>query len=365
MKKILKKIFPEKFKPYWDKNKDNSNFDDTLRFITENFINSKSYSLVSNQWHLLNINDFESIKNNGLTKYGSEISTHYFTFLDYSNEHIKNLFKDLDYNKNINYNLNILKKHNNLDHKTSIVYNLLCLLLFEKLKKSQSFKLLNNLSEKTYCDFDHPYINIENYKISSDKVISLFDYEKINSFYNLDNRHNILEIGAGSGRLSECLLSINSNLNYTICDIPPSIYISFQRMKLRFPEKKIKLLVNINNTDELYDEINNNDISFLFPHQIEIIKKNYFDLSIAIDCLHEMDKKTLKYYFNNLNQISNNFYFSIWKKTKNWGSGNLLKKTETLDFENGDYEIPSNWKKKFKEELEFPANQIALGYKII
>ena len=42
MKKILKKIFPEKFKSYWDKNKNNSNFDDNIKFITENFINSKN-----------------------------------------------------------------------------------------------------------------------------------------------------------------------------------------------------------------------------------------------------------------------------------------------------------------------------------
>ena len=82
MKKILKKIFPTKFKSYWDKHKNNGNYDETLKLITENFINSESYKFVSNQWHLLNINDFESPKNNGLSRYGSEISTHYFTFLD-------------------------------------------------------------------------------------------------------------------------------------------------------------------------------------------------------------------------------------------------------------------------------------------
>ena len=93
MKKILKKIFPQKFDNFWHQNKDSSNFDKTLKFITESFINSKSYQFVSNQWHLLNINDFKSIKENRLNKYGSEISTHYFTFLDYNNEHLKNLFK--------------------------------------------------------------------------------------------------------------------------------------------------------------------------------------------------------------------------------------------------------------------------------
>ena len=139
MKKILKKIFPPKFKNYWDKNKNSKNYDETLKFITENFINSKSYKFVSNQWHLLNINDFKSLKNNGLDKYGSEISTHYFTFLDYHDEHIKNLYYNFDNQKRIDINVNIFKKQNNLNYKTSITYNMLCLLLFENLKLSKNF----------------------------------------------------------------------------------------------------------------------------------------------------------------------------------------------------------------------------------
>jgi putative sugar O-methyltransferase len=364
MKKILNKLFPKKFKPYWNKNKNSDKFDDTLKFITENFVNSNSYKFVSNQWHLLNINDFESIKKNGLNKYGSEISTHYFTFLDYSDEHIRNLFKSIKNINNISYQADILKKQSNLDNKTSLTYNLLCLILYENLKLSKCFGHLSKLSDDTYCNYDHPFINIDNYKITSDKIISLFDFENIDNFYKLNDQNKILEIGAGSGRLSECLLSINQNFNYTICDIPPSIYIAYQRLKLRFPKKKIKLLINIDEANQLINEINKNDISFIFPHQVKIIKEFYFDLTIAVDCLHEMDKDTLNYYFNSLNHSTKNFYFSIWKKTKNWGSGNFFKKTENLDFDNGDYNIPNNWEKKFQENLKFPSNQIGLGFKI-
>ncbi len=364
MKKILKKIFPLEFKDYWNKHKDSKNYDKTLKFITENFINSKSYKLVSNQWHLLNINDFESLKNNGLNKYGSEISTHYFTFLDYNDEHTKKLYNSFDDQKLLNHRVNIFKKQNNLDYKTSLTYNMLCLLLFVNLKLSKNFEYLKNLDDKTYCAFDHPFVEIDDYKISSDKIVSLFDFERINTFFKLNEKSKVLEIGAGSGRLCECILSITSNINYTICDIPPSIYIAYERMKLRFPEKKIKLLIDVKNEIDLMNEIENNDISFIFPHQIEIIKKRKFEITIAVDCFHEMDKKTLEYYFKNLNNISQNFYFSIWKKTKNWGSGSLFKRTENLNFENGDYNIPSNWQESFREELEFPSNQIALGYKV-
>jgi putative sugar O-methyltransferase len=365
MKKIFNKLFPKKFKPYWDRNKNTGKFDDTLKFITENFVNSDSYKFVSNQWHLLNINDFESLKKNGLNKYGSEISTHYFTFLDYNEEHIKNLFKIINNKNNVSYQTNVFKKHSNLDHKTSLIYNLLCLLLYENLKHSKCLEHLSKLSDKTYCNHDHPFINIDDQKITSDKIISLFDFENIDNFCKLNDQNNILEIGAGSGRLCECLLSINQKLKYTICDIPPSIYIAYERVKIRFPEKKIELLFNIENPEQIIKKINENDISFIFPHQLKIVKKFYFDLTIAVDCFHEMDKKTLNYYFYNLNNVTKNFYFSIWKKTKNWGSGGLFKKTENLDFDKGDYNIPDNWQKKFRENLKFPSNQIGIGYKII
>ena len=55
-------------------------------------------------------------------------------------------------------------------------------------------------------------------------------------------------------------------------------------------------------------------------------------------------------------------YFSIWDKTKNWYSGRLLKRTERLNFNKGDYPIPQTWKMKFRENLRFPANHLSIGY---
>ena len=43
---------------------------------------------------------------------------------------------------------------------------------------------------------------------------------------------------------------------------------------------------------------------------------------------------------------------------------NEICSKENLDFEDGDYEIPNNWKEDYKESLKFPSNQVALGFKI-
>lgn len=357
-------FFKDNFKEFWKKNKNSKNFDQELRFITETFIKSNSYSFVSNQWQKFNINDYKTIKEYGLTKYGSKISTHYFTFAEYGDEHLENLISKKFDKKIIKFNSSIFKKQKEFNYKYSLNYNILCLLLFEKLKKSKVFNKFKLLKDSTFLDSEYPFIKIDDYNITTDKIISLFDFDYINSFKRLKNKFKILEIGAGAGRVAECLLSINKQLKYTICDIPPSIFISYKRLKKSFPKKKIKLLIDINNKDELIDKLNDSDISFIFPHQLDMIKNFYYDISLAIDCLHEMDKKTINSYFSSISQNSKFFYFSIWQKTKNWDSKGLLKKTERLDFNKGDYPIPNNWKKLFSRKLIFPSNQLALGYKI-
>ena len=74
--------------------------------------------------------------------------------------------------------------------------------------------------------------------------------------------------------------------------------------------------------------------------------------------------KNSKNFDNDIKNITNIFYFSIWNKTKNFHSRTILKKTERLNFEQEDYLIPKNWTNTFKENLLFPSNQLGLGYSI-
>ena len=174
----------------------------------------------------------------------------------------------------------------------------------------------------------------------------------------------MLEIGAGSGRTSEAIMTINNNLNYVICDIPPAIYISYSRLKIAFPNKKISLLIDINDKDELQKNIKSNDISFIFPHQLKSIDKKFFNFVLAIDCLHEMDNKTIKYYFDLINDLANNFYFSIWSNTIVPYTKTFFNSGQRLDFIKNDYNIPENWKSIINENLIFPSNFLSLGYEI-
>ena len=363
--KIMDKILPRRFGKYWNKIKKSKDIDETLRYITNEFINSNSYKLVSNYWHVQNIENYKSLSLSGIKKYGSTIAKNYYTFT--SINHDEWFDGTIDNLKNNPFKIEsteLFKKQDGLTLQESISYNYLCYLLFYNLKKTSSFIHLNKLQDKGYLEFNDPFISIENSNITTDKINSLLDYDKINKAFDLKKFNKILEIGAGSGRSCEAILSIQEKFKYIICDIAPAIYISYKRLNFAFPDKKIDLLIDVNDKNEIEEKIQRNDIIFIFPHQLEILGKNTIDLILAIDCMHEMDKPTIKYYFELFNKISKNFYFSIWNKSDVPYSKNIFRKKNTLDYEKGDYKIPNNWENIFKEKIVFPSNMLSLGFKI-
>lgn len=365
MKKYINRLFPEKFDKIWKKIRNTEKIDSTLKYITDSFIVSDSYKTVSNYWHIRNIKSFETLSKFGMENYGSTIAPYYFTFTElYHDEWFMDVVKNLE---NVPFNVEskeLFKKHKNFSLRESISYNYLCYLLFYSLKQNPYYQHLENLNDKTYLGFDDPYVTINDIKISTDKVASLFDCEKIFKTFEKKKINRILEIGAGSGRTSEAILSINKEIKYVICDIPPAIYISYKRLKIAFPNKKISLMIDSNNEDELNKKIQESDISFIFPDHLRLLEKKFIDLTIAIDCLHEMDKKTIQYYLNKINSFSKSFYFSVWEKTEVPYSKNIFKKQNTLSYYNGDYKIPASWDEILNENLIFPSNQLALGFKI-
>ncbi len=364
-KNFLNRIFPKKFDKCWKKIESSENIDDSLRYITNSFINSKSYKLVSNYWHILNIKNYKTLSTVGMKKYGSTIARNYYTFTEINHdEWLDGAVNNL---KNFPFKIDsteVFKKHDGFTYNESISYNYLCYLLFYNLKKTNVFSHIAKLKDETYLGFNDPHIKIENINVTTDKIASLLDYEKIQKAFNIKKFNKILEIGAGAGRTCEAILSIENNLKYILCDIAPAMYISYNRLKLAFPNKKITLLIDENDKTELKKKIEGSDIAFIFPHQLEILSENSLDLVLAIDCIHEMDKSTIQYYFKLFNNITKNFYFSIWDKTDVPYSKNILRKKNTLNYNSGDYKIPNNWKNIFNEKIVFPSNQLSLGFKI-
>ena len=61
MRKLLQNLFPKRLHKYWKKIEKKS-FDKELILITDKFINSKSYTHLSNYWHVLSIDNYEKLR---------------------------------------------------------------------------------------------------------------------------------------------------------------------------------------------------------------------------------------------------------------------------------------------------------------
>tara|TARA_B110000285_G_C15107811_1_gene609101 strand:+ start:416 stop:1588 length:1173 start_codon:yes stop_codon:yes gene_type:complete len=349
-------------KRFWLKNRSNLNLDNELIKMIDYFIQSKSYKRMSNHWHYDSIKNISQIIESDLQNYSTTIARNYYTWVDIYDVHVEQTMLNVQ-TISASDKINIYKKQINMSYVDSMKYNNLTNLIYLNLKKLNLLDKLNFLSDEGYLSYNDPFIDINGYKISQDKVNSILDYNSINDFSSLSSKKSILEIGAGSGRTSQAILTFNDNIKYTICDIPPALYLSYDRLKKVFKNKKIGLLYNLSE-DELNNQINNYDISFIMPHQVDFIKSIKYDLTIGINCFHEMDKKTIKNYISNINNISKLFYFTVWKSHYTRHSKLFYATSNKMDYFANDYNIPKNWVKSYEKELIFPSCFIGAGFKI-
>ena len=78
--------------------------------------------------------------------------------------------------------INIFKLHNGLTRNESFKSNMLMLLLYKILKQTDEYNLLAKMEDSSFCSNGHPFINVDDKKISHDKINSLLQLSEINRF---------------------------------------------------------------------------------------------------------------------------------------------------------------------------------------
>jgi len=353
------------FIKFWNKNRENKNIPEDLRMVIDEFSKSQSSKFVSKYWNYINVKNLKQIINDrGIENYANTVALSYYTFLTTSLDMEKDLLESIS-GENYISSEEINKHHTGLGLENSKNYNKIVLKLFSLIKKLNLVDKLKSISDKGFLGFNDPFLTLDSIKVTSDKLNSLLDYKKFQESFPNQKFNTILEIGAGSGRFSEVFLTFNEGCKYIICDIPPAIYINYIRQKKVFSNKKIKFCFDIKTNKEFLINLKENDIIFIFPHQIELIENNNIDVVVAIDCIHEMDKKTIKYYFENINRFAKMIYFSVWNKTAVPLSGSFKFLSNRLDSNSRkDYQIPKEWKMISNTKLYFPNNFRGISYKI-
>ncbi len=347
-------------KSFWTK-LDKKNIPKDLKSALDNFIKSESYYWSSKFWRRLTINHLKVISSKSFENSQDDLGREYFTFTHFNDFTIKDACRSIE-NNMVDLKTNIFKKQKNFNYEESLNHNMILYMLYENIKKKNVFKNFEkiNIVKKNY-DQKKPYLKIDNYIVSQDDLNSLFEFEKIDLLLSTieDKKNNFLEIGSGSGRTTQTILAIKEKIKYVVADIPPAINFSYNNIKKLFPNKKVKFAFNAKNQDEILKEIENNDIIYIFPHQIEFLPKKFFDISIAIDCLHEMEKNIVEKYVNNFEKVSQSFYFKVWE---NAGLPNSFYKSYSVHNKK-DYFIKDEWNEIFKEKCIFPSNYYQLGYR--
>ncbi len=350
---------PHNLKNFWKKI-DKNNLPEELKKTFEIFLNSKSYEWSSKFWRRLTINHLKVISLKSFQQSQDDLGKEYFTFTSFNESVIGNACKFIEKNT-VDLKINIFKKHKNFTYEESINHNIILYLLYENIKNRPVFKNFEKIiHRKKNFNQDKPTLRINNIEISQDDLNSLFEYEKItNLLKKIENKKNFfLEIGSGSGRTTQTILAIENDIKYVVADIPPAINFAYNNIKNLFPEKKVNFAFESNKQEDLLKLIDKNDVTYIFPHQIEMLPKKLFDISIAIDCLHEMEEKTVKRYINNFENVSNSLYFKVWEYA---GLPNSFYKTYSIHNKK-DYFIDEHWREIFSERCIFPSNYFQSGY---
>ncbi len=342
-------------KSFWSK-LDKSNLPKELIELTNLFVQSESYNWVSKFWRHMIINHYKDLYKLSEQEAFKRIAVNDYaaaTFFD--KRHIGKISETLDTNQ---INANIFEKHLGMTTFDSISYNLTLLIMY-KLSQKSIFKYYDLINKKIYEEYN-PSLKINNHVVNQHLIMTILEFEKIKILEESLNCKDlkILEIGAGYGRTANLMLSLKKNIKYIIADLPPSIYISRLNLIKHFPNLKIYSAFKANNSHDMMKIINDNDIVFILPHQLELINRKTFDIAFVIGSLLEMEKKDVKRYMKLINKLSNSLYMKVFENSGLPFSFYQFYRS----YVRSDYFIKDRWKEKFNENCIVPDYMVHMGY---
>ena len=253
--------------------------------------------------------------------------------------------------------LEILKIHPGFSASASFKHNTLIELVFRHLLNSDLLEELGQVKLTGYKFGSHPFLQYQNQFLTLDLLTSFLEYRSLNHHLKFsENSKPILEIGAGSGRFAEIFMNFNGANKYVIADIPPALFISFKRLQLIYPEKRI-IYVSDKLSLNSYVESEEWDIIFILPWLLKHFPQKFFKIAIAIDCLHEMADKQRGFLINMAESKSENFYLKVWDETY------LPLDNIKLDIRNQKhYFTKPHWKVVFSNSCVFPGDYKEICY---
>ncbi len=336
----------EQFQNWWTEFRKVSSIPPALREMEDHYVSSALINDCSKFWLFLNKKNIEQIANQGFENFKQTVACNYFTWL-VNSDHVysRNLFfHGTDFLQTLPLE-QIEKKHDLFTHEQSIQYNKTTAMLYHFLMKNGAKPYLEKLDEPILGNT--PSIAIQGKMISQDILNSLLEYLSLELNYGIAHVSSILEVGAGSGRTAHCFLQFLPNVKYIVVDIPPALYLSQTYLSSIFPQRKIFRFRPFQSFEEIQEEFQSATLLFLTPDQMKMLPDNSVDLFLAIDCLHEMKRDVVQFFFRQADRLASLFYFKCWTDT--------VIPFDEIHYPFKEYPIPTSWKKIFEGNCFVPS----------
>lgn len=217
---------------------------------------------------------------------------------------------------------------------SAFIYKIYVAALNDYVYRKDKLKLLDRIEEPL---IGNPFIvRYKNKFVSQDLCNSVHEFYSITENINSQKHIKVAEIGAGYGRLAYVFLQALPKISYCIIDIPPALFISQEYLSKVFPKEKIFFFRPFSSFEEIKKEFEAARIRFIMAHQIKYLPDKYFNLMISISTLHEMTRKQISNYINEINRLTDGYFYN-----KQWIRS--YAKDNSYIREN-EYPIPKNWR---------------------
>ena len=238
--KFLKKFFSiseknvstlsaEEFINWWS-DYQKKNIDNDLKIMINDLVKNENFKNYSPYWNQLAQSHIKILTEEGFENFKQTIEKlHYWGEISAASmliDPIKNKEVKIEYDKK-----ELDKKHDFCSLEESKNINKTNLILINYLIENGYQKYLDIVSENSFGNSITFRYQDRNYSYAL--LNSLIDIDILKKNLRQNEYSSILEIGAGSGRLCNAFMQIDSKLNHTICDIPPTLYIA-QKIYLLF-----------------------------------------------------------------------------------------------------------------------------------
>jgi putative sugar O-methyltransferase len=141
-------------------------------------------------------------------------------------------------------------------------------------------------------------------RISQDLAVNYMDFLGITKTFPVNKIGTILEIGGGYGCLASLFARVENAPKYWMVDIPTSLYVAQEYLKLIFPTKKVFEYRHFDDFSEIENEAKEADFCFFTSNQIALLPKQSIDVAVGINCFGDMPEYQIKNYLQILSSVS-------------------------------------------------------------